>query len=217
MLQSHDTIKTVNVLWGKSKAKVVEWEPRNYPRGIKYIPVEVHATTSQLRARESTSEQPRAEINDMLWGETAYQPMDVDEAFWVDDLAIPNSKRRVRQPLHTFLVNLICLSVPKHLHWRISPQNWPLSTLPPWLWGHSTSDSWMPGLQVCSVQMEVLWLLSCTCALQGMLSEVTPAAFFSQSSKVDWELLHAIVVAGDWGVLTIGALWGPVPESNCAL
>jgi hypothetical protein len=34
---------------------------------------------------------------------------------------------------------------------------------------------------------------------------------------MDRELLRAIVVAGDWGVLAIGALWGPVPESNCAL
>jgi hypothetical protein len=34
---------------------------------------------------------------------------------------------------------------------------------------------------------------------------------------MDRELLHAIVVAGDRGVLTAGALWGSVPESNCAL
>ena len=113
---SRDTIKTANVLWGKSKAKVVEWEPRNYSRGIRYIPVEVRAATSQSRARESTGGRPRAETNDMLRGETAYQPMDVDEAFWADDLAIPNSERRVRQPLHTFLANLTCHPVPKCLH-----------------------------------------------------------------------------------------------------
>ena len=29
--------------------------------------------------------------------------------------------------------------------------------------------------------------------------------------------LHAIVVAGDWGELTIGTLWRSVPESNCVL
>jgi hypothetical protein len=81
MLWSHDTVKAANILRGKSKAKVVEWEPQNYSRGIRYIPVEVSAATSQSRARESTSGQLKAETNDMLQGETASQPMDIDEAF----------------------------------------------------------------------------------------------------------------------------------------
>jgi hypothetical protein len=81
------------------------------------MPVEVSATTSQPRTKKSTSSgQLRAETNDMLQGETAFQPIDVDEAFWADDLAIPNSERRVRQPSHNFLANLTCLPVPKHLH-----------------------------------------------------------------------------------------------------
>ena len=29
------------------------------------------------------------------------------------------------------------------------------------------------------------------------------------------KILHAIVVAGGWGVLAIGALWGSVPKSHC--
>jgi hypothetical protein len=116
MPRSRDTVKAANILWGKSKAKVVEWEPQNYSRGIRYIPVEVSAATSQSRARESTSGRPKAETNDMLQGETASQPMDIDEAFWADDLAIPNSERRVSQPLHKLLANLTCLPVPKHLH-----------------------------------------------------------------------------------------------------
>ena len=99
MPRNRDTVKAASVLRGKSKAKVVEWESRKYSRGIRYIPVEVSAaTTSQSRARKSTSGRPRAETNDMLQGETASQPMDVDEVFWADDLAIPNSERRVRQP-----------------------------------------------------------------------------------------------------------------------
>lgn len=64
----------------------------------------------------------------------------------------------------------------------------------------------MPELQVCFVQMEVLQLLSCPCTLQGVLPKVTPAASFSQSSKVGRKILHAIVVAGGWGVLAIWAL-----------
>src|SRR5947209_8164246 len=106
MPQNCDTVKVANVLQGKLKAKVVEWEPQNYSQGIRYIPVEVSAATSQLRARESTSRQLRVETNDMLQGETASQPIDIDEAFWADNLAIPNSERRVSQPLHKFLVNL---------------------------------------------------------------------------------------------------------------
>jgi hypothetical protein len=74
----------------------------------------------------------------------------------------------------------------------------------------------MPELQVCSVRVEVLRLLSCSCTMQGVLPKVTPAASFSQSSKMDGKLLHTIVVAGGWGALAIWALWGSMPESNCA-
>ena len=52
----------------------------------------------------------------MLQGETAPQPMDVDEAFWADDLAIPDSERRVRGPFHELLADLTRLPVPKRLH-----------------------------------------------------------------------------------------------------
>ena len=33
---------------------------------------------------------------------------------------------------------------------------------------------------------------------------------------MDGKILYAIVVAGGWGVLAIWALWGSMPESNCA-
>jgi CxC2 like cysteine cluster associated with KDZ transposases len=75
----------------------------------------------------------------------------------------------------------------------------------------------MPELQVCSVRVEVLRLLSCTCALQGVLPKVTPAASFSPSSKMGGKLLYSIVVAGGWGALGIWALWGSMPESNGVL
>ena len=116
MPRSRDTVKAASVLRGKSKAKVVEWEPRNYSRGVRYIPVEVSAATRQSRARESASGPPRAEASNMLQGETAPQPMDVDEAFWADDLAIPDSERRVRGPFHELLADLTRLPVPKRLH-----------------------------------------------------------------------------------------------------
>ena len=116
MPRNRDALKTANVLWGKSKAKVVEWKPQNYSQGIRYIPVEVSAATSQMRTRESASERPRAETNDIPQGETASQPMDVDETFWADDPVIPNSERRVRRPSYNLLVDLTCLPVQKRLH-----------------------------------------------------------------------------------------------------
>jgi hypothetical protein len=74
----------------------------------------------------------------------------------------------------------------------------------------------MPELQVSSIRVEVLRLLSCACTLQGMLPKVTPAASFSQGSKMGGTILYAIVVAGGWRVLAIWALGGSMSESNCA-
>ena len=74
----------------------------------------------------------------------------------------------------------------------------------------------MPELQVRSIRVEVLRLLSCNCSLQGVLLKDSPAAPFSQSAKMGGEILYAIVVAGGWGVLAIWALWGSMPKSNCA-
>ena len=74
----------------------------------------------------------------------------------------------------------------------------------------------MPELQVCPVQVEVLQLLSYACTLQGVLPKVTPAASFSQGSKMGGTILYAIVVTGGWRVLAIWALWGSMPKSNCA-
>jgi len=74
----------------------------------------------------------------------------------------------------------------------------------------------MPRLQVCSVRVEVLRLLPCAYTLQGVLPKVASGASFSQSSKMDGKALHAIVVAGGWGVLAIWALWGSMLKPNCA-
>jgi hypothetical protein len=74
----------------------------------------------------------------------------------------------------------------------------------------------MPELQVCSVRVEVLRLLSRACTLQGVLPKVAPAASFSQGSKMGGKILHAIMVAGGGGVLAVWALWGSMSESNCA-
>ena len=130
MPRNRDAVKTANVLGGKSKARVVEWKPRNYSRGIRYIPVEVSAATSQMRTRESASERPRAETNDIPQGETASQPMDVDETFWVEEPVIPAGEKRVRQLEFSSLVNLTYFPVREDIHRRIYPQDWSLLTLP---------------------------------------------------------------------------------------
>jgi hypothetical protein len=74
----------------------------------------------------------------------------------------------------------------------------------------------MPELQLCPVRVEMLRLLSCARTLQGVLPKVTPAASFSQGSKMGGTILYAIMVAGGWRVLATWALWGSMPESNCA-
>ncbi len=204
MPRNFDTVKPLNLHRAKSKVKVIEWEMRVHSWGIRDVPVEVSATASQPKRRKRASRQPRSENNDMLQGEIAPQPMDIDEAFCI-----------VRQPEFPSSANLTYLSDTAHLHWRISPQDWPLLMLPPRLWRHS-GDHYMPELQVCSVRVEVLWLLSCTCTLQGVLPRVAPAPSFSQSSKMGRTILHAIVVARGWSVLAIWALWRSMPESNCA-
>jgi len=208
-----NTIKAAKFL-PKSEAKVIKWETRTYSQGIRDIPVEVSATTSQPRPRKMACRRPRAESNNMSQGEAAPQPMDINETFWVEEQVIPTSEKRVRQPTYTFLASLTYLPALAHLHWRLYPQDWALPMLPPWFRRRS-SNGYMLELQVCSVWVEVLWLLSHACTLQGVLPRVAPVASFSQSSKMGRKPLHAIVVAGCWGVLAAWAFWGTMPRSNC--
>ena len=59
-------------------------------------------------------------------------------------------------------------------------------------------------------------LLSCPCALQGVLPKPSLAASVPQSSEVDWEMLYSFVVAGGGDKLASWALWGFMPISKCA-
>ena len=124
-------IKVAKLLQGKSGAKVIKWEPRQHSRGIKDVPVEVTATASQLKPRKMACRQPRTEKNNMLQGETAPQPMDISKTFWVEEPAMSTSKKSIRQPVFPFLANLTYLPALGHLHGRLYPQDWALSTLPP--------------------------------------------------------------------------------------
>jgi hypothetical protein len=102
MPRNCDTVNAANLRRTKSKAKVIEWVPRKHSRGIRDVPVEAIATTStgQPKQRKKGSRRPRAENNAALEGETAPQPMDIDETFWVEEPepVMPTSKNKVRQP-----------------------------------------------------------------------------------------------------------------------
>ena len=214
MLRKSSTIMAADLHQRKSKAKVIDWVPRQYSWGVRDVPVEVGATASQLRPRKRAIRWPRAQNNDTLQGETAPQPMDIDETFWAEEPVMPTNQKRVCQPACLSLVNLTYLPVSACIHWRIHPQDWPLFTLPSQFWGCPDSNH-LSELQVFSIWVEVFRLLFCTCTLQGVLPKVIPATSFSQSSTMGWKLFYAIVVAGGRGVLAIWALWGPMSKSNC--
>src|SRR5260370_6913411 len=116
-----DTVKPLNLRRAKSKVKVIEWETRVHSRGIRDVPVEVSATASQPKRRKRASRWPRSENNDMLQGKIAPQPMDINEAFCMEEPVIAPSKKRVRQPKFPFSPNLTYLSDSTHLHSTISP------------------------------------------------------------------------------------------------
>ena len=114
-LMPRNSVKAVNLSKSKSTAKVIDWEARVYSRGIRDVPVEVRATASQAKQRKRAGKRPRAENNDTLPSETASRPMDVDEAFWVEEPVMPTSKKRVRRPPCPSSMNLTYLPVPAHL------------------------------------------------------------------------------------------------------
>jgi len=77
-----------------------------HSRGTRYVPVEVRDMASQPRPRKRGSRRQNVENNDMSQSETAPQPMDVDETFWVEEPVMPTSGKRVRQPVCPSLANL---------------------------------------------------------------------------------------------------------------
>jgi hypothetical protein len=65
--------------------------------------------------------------------------------------------------------------------------------------------------------MEVHRLLSCFCALQGVLPKVTSKAPFPQSSEVDREIFYSIMVAGGRNKPMSWAFRGFMPNSKSML
>ena len=98
MPRNSDTVKVANLRQAKLKAKVIEWESRAHSRGVRDIPVEVSAAASRPKPRKSACRELRAESAIELPHETAFQPMDVDETFWMEEPVMPASGKKVRQP-----------------------------------------------------------------------------------------------------------------------
>jgi hypothetical protein len=115
MPRKSDILKAVNPRRSRSKAKVIEWEPRAYSRGIRDVPVEVGAMESQPKPKKKAGRRPRAENNDTLQGETAPQSMDVDETPWAEPV-IPAREKRVRQHTSPSSMSLTYLPVSAYLH-----------------------------------------------------------------------------------------------------
>lgn len=69
-----------------------------HSRGVRDVPVEVSTPASQPMPRERACREPRAESANELPHETAFQPMDVDETFWMEEPVMPPSRKKVRPP-----------------------------------------------------------------------------------------------------------------------
>jgi len=98
MPRNHNTVKAAKPGKAKLKSRVIEWEERSYSRGVRDIPVDVTSMARQRKPRKATKRQPRADNDDTFQGETAPQPMDIDETFWAEEPGISAGEKKVRQP-----------------------------------------------------------------------------------------------------------------------
>ena len=75
----------------KSKAKVIEWVPRERSRGTRYFPVNVSTSAGRQTERRDTA---RMEIDDheAVLYEVDPPSMDVDETLWIDEPVIPEQR-----------------------------------------------------------------------------------------------------------------------------
>ena len=124
MPRNSSSVKAADIYQKKTKAKVIDWEPRKHSRGVRDVPVEVIATASQTRPRKKASRRPRAQNNDTLQGEAAPQPMDIDETFWAEEPVMAAGQKRVSQPACPSLVYVphISLSLSMHTLKNSSPK-----------------------------------------------------------------------------------------------
>jgi hypothetical protein len=85
-------IKTSKIIQRKSKAKVVEWVPRERSRGTRYVPVDASTSTGLQTPRRDTA---RMEIDshEAALYEADLPSMDVDETLWIEEPVMPEQRR----------------------------------------------------------------------------------------------------------------------------
>jgi hypothetical protein len=78
----------------RSKIRVIDWEIKKTSRGIKYIPVDVTATTSRRTTRKDAQKMndDKAALHEAA-KEAAPLSMDVDENIWMEEPVSPRKKR----------------------------------------------------------------------------------------------------------------------------
>jgi hypothetical protein len=86
-----DNVKASKILGKKSKARLVDWVPRESSRGTRYVQVELKASKIQPAPTRASS---RIESDESrLHTPSAAPSMDVDEAFWTEEPVLPKKKR----------------------------------------------------------------------------------------------------------------------------
>ena len=98
------SIKTSKVFQRKSKAKVIDWVPRELSRGTRYVPVDVTPSTSRQTQGGDTAGMD-IDNHEAALHELNPPSMDVDETFWTEEPVVPE-ERRVSSP--TFPSLTIC-------------------------------------------------------------------------------------------------------------
>jgi hypothetical protein len=91
LLMKFDNVKASKILGRRSKAKLVEWVPRESSRGTRYAQVELKASKSEPVPTRASSRIKSDESR--LHTPSTAPSMDVDEAFWTEEPVLPKKKR----------------------------------------------------------------------------------------------------------------------------
>jgi hypothetical protein len=102
-------MKASKVFQRKSKAKVIEWVPRERSRGTRYIPVDVSTSTSrQMQGRDTV--RMAIDNHEAVFQEADPPSMDVDETPWMEEPVIPEHMRVSSPTCHSSTVCDMALS-----------------------------------------------------------------------------------------------------------
>jgi hypothetical protein len=106
-------IKASRLFQRNPKAKAVELVPRVRSRRTTHIQVEVGTSnTQQVQGRDVA--RMELDSHDSVMHEVDPEPMDIDEAFWIEELDVPE-QRRVSSPTYPWLMTSDMALVPAYL------------------------------------------------------------------------------------------------------